>query len=487
MILKWMTRLRKPSIRRRSTRSQAEAGVALLISLFALMLICIVGVALIMASGTDTALTGNYRSATSVYYAALAGLEEGRGRLLTKAPNSSNIAAVLGLPPGSLPSVAPGAAQVWYIINPLPSEIDNTTNTHTSYPDAEYAQEFPTIPAPDISWTNSTSAQAGLPGPIFKWVRINAITATSAQTTGIPANPGGPQDTPLLYANNHLYNDPVLAGPSAQQAIEITALAVLQMPNGSLTQQMLQYVVAPAGFNLNFPAALTLDGNGVAFSGPAPNPGPLVVNGIDSQSVGACRFGGQVLPGIGYTNGPPGAMSNATGSTLPSTDVTQLLPPALQQVSSLDTLAQSVQQNADSALAGNQNGGNLPPAMNAANPMTVAVDGDLDLSTWSGTGYGVLLVQGTLKLGPNANWNGEVLVIGLGTVDATLGSGQINGAVVVAQTRNIVDGPLLANVGASSWTQQVNGPGIFYSTCWINAVQSVFSYKVLSFREIPLS
>src|SRR5271170_7422057 len=74
----------------------AESGVALLISLFALLLICVVGIALIMASGTDSALTGNYHSATSVYYAALAGLEEGRGRMLVKSPNY--LPAALGLP-----------------------------------------------------------------------------------------------------------------------------------------------------------------------------------------------------------------------------------------------------------------------------------------------------------------------------------------------------------------------------------------------------
>src|SRR5271156_211278 len=96
----------------RPTRAgRAEAGVALLISLFALLLICIVGIALILASGTDSALTGNYHSATSVYYAALAGLEEGRGRMLPRSPNYLNTFVA---PPGAL--LPPG--QVRYILNP---------------------------------------------------------------------------------------------------------------------------------------------------------------------------------------------------------------------------------------------------------------------------------------------------------------------------------------------------------------------------------
>src|SRR5271155_2011104 len=96
----------------------AESGVALLISLFALLLIGIIGIALILASGTDSALTGNYHSATNVYYAALAGLEEGRGRMLTKSANY--LPAALGLPQGT---TAPAPGQVWYIINPLPGEV----------------------------------------------------------------------------------------------------------------------------------------------------------------------------------------------------------------------------------------------------------------------------------------------------------------------------------------------------------------------------
>jgi hypothetical protein len=483
--------LKRPTTIGPGRRRKREAGVALLVSLFALMLICVVGVALIMASGTDVALTGNYSAATIAYYAALAGLEEGRGRLLANSPNNSNVALALGLPAGSLP----GLGQVWYITNPAPAETVTPWNLGSTYADTEYFQEFgvnPPTSAPALGSTGSISAQPPLAGPIYKWVRINAITATSIATTGVSVNgspPQGPQNTPLLYANGYLYNDPVAAGPSATQAVEITALAAMQMPNGTLTQQMVQYVVAPVNFNLNFPAALLLDGNGVVFNGPVASPGPLAISGTDSLNVGVCHSGTQVLPGIGYSNGPPATMANASGSNLPSADVTTSLPPNLQSVSKLDTFVQSVQQNADFAYSGPQNGAVLPPTsvMSAATPVNIAVDGDLDLSAWSGTGYGVLLVQGTLKLGPNANWDGEVLVVGVGTVDATAGAGQINGAVLVAQTRSAVDGPLLGNFGPSSWTQTVNGPGIAYSSCWLSVVQKIYSYKVLSFREIPLS
>jgi hypothetical protein len=40
-------------------------------------------------------------------------------------------------------------------------------------------------------------------------------------------------------------------------------------------------------------------------------------------------------------------------------------------------------------------------------------------------------------------------------------------------------------LGPSSWSQTNGGNGIFYSSCWINAVQGPLTNKVLSFHEIP--
>src|SRR5271168_166454 len=248
----------------RPTRAgRAEAGVALLISLFALLLIGIIGIALILASGTDSALTGNYHSATNVYYAALAGLEEGRGRMLTKSANY--LPAALCLPQGT---TAPAPGQVWYIINPLPGEVvapwDQSTTA--TYPDTEYTQEFtvsPPLPGdPNLQVANSVFTAQALPGPRNKWVRINTITVDSEQRIGVTVNSGFsyPPNTPVLYGNGHLNADPV---PGGVPALEITALAA--MPNGS--QRMLQYVVAPITLGLAFPAALTLDGNSVVFTG----------------------------------------------------------------------------------------------------------------------------------------------------------------------------------------------------------------------------
>jgi len=119
------------------------------------------------------------------------------------------------------------------------------------------------------------------------------------------------------------------------------------------------------------------------------------------------------------------------------------------------------------------------------------VNGDLDLSAWPNTGYGLLLVTGTLNYDPDATWEGLVLVIGQGNFVSTKhGTGGIDGAVVVAKTRD-ASGNLLPSLGAASFSQTGSGAnsgrGINYNSCWIGGpygAQGPLTYKVLSFREI---
>jgi hypothetical protein len=133
------------------------------------------------------------------------------------------------------------------------------------------------------------------------------------------------------------------------------------------------------------------------------------------------------------------------------------------------------------------------PAMSAANPMTIVVKGDLNLSGGFGapqTGFGLLLVTGTLYYQPTAAWDGVVLVVGAGKVVLTgnHGTGGIVGAMLIAQTRSgDGSGALLPSLQASFGP--ASGPignGISYNSCWVNTAKGPLSYKVLSFREVPL-
>jgi Tfp pilus assembly protein PilX len=84
---------------RAKRRNNSEGGVALLIAIFILLLISTVALSMIAASGTESALNGNYRSSSSAYYASVSGLEEARGRLLPSNINYFNN-TVAGFIPG---------------------------------------------------------------------------------------------------------------------------------------------------------------------------------------------------------------------------------------------------------------------------------------------------------------------------------------------------------------------------------------------------
>jgi hypothetical protein len=474
-----------------------EAGIALLIAIFVLLLVCVVGIAMIVASGTETALTGNYHSATTVYYAALAGLEEGRGRLSPKNPDYINIAV-----PGFLP--APGTplalGHVLYIENPLPSETVNPTSSGSAstYQDTEYDTEFGAgaLAGASISQTSSVSTVAGIQGPLFKWVRINAITENAIH---IDVNHDGTFDptTPLYYDGSNLN-----LTSTGHQALEVTSLAAY--PNGS--QKILQYAVARGVLSLNFPGALTMvgsSGNDVYFTGPG-TPG-FYVNGNDQYSQGSCTPTAPPRPAIAYVGGDTDNITASPAANYlgagPSPSVQAgSLPANLSTPSLMETnLVQAIWQNADTILTPSPlpspwsfypyTYSSLPTGtMSATNPMTIVVNGDLDLTAWHGTGYGLLLVTGTLTYDPDATWYGIVLVIGQGKFISTKGgTGQFNGEMLIANTRDSSDN-ILSAFGPAYFSQTGAAPsgyGIYYSNCYVKWAQPPMPYQVLSFHEIP--
>jgi hypothetical protein len=178
-----------------------------------------------------------------------------------------------------------------------------------------------------------------------------------------------------------------------------------------------------------------------------------------------------------------------TGST-PSVGIHGLAA-NLQTPQSLNQIAQTITQNADVVLTGPVDQNSLPPAMSNVNPMTIAVQGNFTLSGGF-TGYGVLLVTGTFTYDSYSNWDGIVLVVGQGIVNGQssgsppYGQSTISGAMLVAQTLN-PDLTLRATLGPATFNgnNQVQGFGINYNCSWIQNVQTAWTYKVLSFHEIP--
>jgi hypothetical protein len=501
-----------PTLKRTS-----ESGAALLIAIFALLLISVIAIALVVSSGTDSALASNYRTSSGAYYAALAGLEEARGRLLPK--NPSPVTPLWGL------------TQVFYIVNPAAGEtVDPTSTDPTNYPDTEYPIEFGwPLSGANVTQVASVPTVPGLPTPAYKWVRITPATEKSLN---VDVDADGTLDPAAV-----LYYDPANMDtskvpsvfrpgltpnltPTAVQAYEITALSVL--PSGST--RMLQYVVAPwiipsitGSGSGPFPAALTLLGTGATFqdagapgykidgrdSCSTTNPQAAVQSIAYTNALDYAHINAQVVPNQsnypGFPMVPSGPPPAPYVPTTPSISTSPIIPsPAWQTPATLDAVVQEIEGSADVVInkpsATGTDISTNAPMMSSTNPVTIVVNGDLNLNAWHNTGYGLLLVTGTLQYDPDATWNGAVLVIGQGVFSSSKnGSGGINGAVVVARTRDS-SGNLLPVLGAPFFGSQtsygsVPGFGIVYGSCAGQGVagQSAtgpLTYKVLSFHEI---
>ncbi|HTZ46648.1 MAG TPA: pilus assembly PilX N-terminal domain-containing protein [Verrucomicrobiae bacterium] len=542
--------IRKPPTRR--PHQSNESGAAMLIAIFALLLISVVAIALVVSSGTDSSLAGNYRTATSAYYAGVAGLEEARGRLLWKNANYINISNSYSslLSPSGLPTW--GLTQVLYILNPntAAGETVDPTNPANPYYDSEYGNEFNWGLGGAAIQTPLTSVSPvptpALPGPAFKWVRINAITQQALNIDVSGTGSGTTDSLDMLYydpAHVNSANQPAPSlvvssvpstppTPTSVQALEITTLAVA--PNGG--KRLLQYVVAPVVISpdtndQNFPAAVTLDdgqaGGAVSFNPPSgfqitgvdqcANPIPPLTPGVPVNSVASIGYSSSADQGYltGQANPNKSIYTGAPVSAPPPPPYTAFFPslwnvgpgaaplpyngPPLRQSwlqpASLDAAMQDIVNSADVIINGPATGSdiwNAAPGM-ATTPMTIVVKGDLTLNGGFGAptgGNGLLLVTGTLTYHPTASWNGIILVVGQGQMlfAGHHGTGGIYGSVFVAQTRD-ASGNLLPSLKATFGPSAGSDPGngITYNSCSVKAAQGPLSYKVLSFHEIPLT
>ncbi len=457
----------------------AERGVALLISIFALLLISGVAISLIVMSGTESAIAGNAKGNTQVFYASYAGLEEARGRMWPSHPKTLDAITGVNKGAGTMP-----LNHVVYILNPSAGETVNPLNLSpdNAYRDIEYQTEF-TWPitsagvAPPVPSTAPLPG-IGLPGPLFKWVRI---TAAWADTDG-----DGKPDSLVFYdgkKQNTIGN--------GRQVLRATALGVF--PNGS--RRILQYDITPITFNATFPAALTFDGLGDVLFPATSN--VFWINGNDNSGVSSC--GGSVnqppRPAVGVPGDvddkvitaaiPPNRLDHYIGSG-PAPDVENVsssISANMQTVDGLEDLISSIKDSATYVFNGNQP--SLPAAAlgNASTPVITYVDGDLTLGPV--TGYGILVVRGTFYASGNTGWRGIVLVVGQGTMVVSGGGGnEFDGAVFLAKTLNPL-GQRLPSLGNTllDWSGG-GGNGVYYSSGCIDWARNSTSYRVLSFREI---
>ena len=238
---------------------KSQAGVALLMALLALMVLSAIAVGLVYMTNTESQVNSNYRSEQVAYFAAKAGIEEARDRLMLL-PGSYYLANTPNLTPTLLPSI--GNGQILYILNEgsQPGSVQPwLADVNNPYMDDElchdqYGLGLPSnVPPADIhcdltqvptgtTWYQKTASQ--LPynvsvngGPIaplaFKWVRVAMKLNNSVQN--YPVNGKASDNSPACWngstevALSSLAGSPASCGganPPLTQVYLLTSLAV---------------------------------------------------------------------------------------------------------------------------------------------------------------------------------------------------------------------------------------------------------------------
>jgi len=157
----------------RTPSDSRERGIALLLAMIIIFVLSGLAVSLVLLTDSQVRLGQTAQAQGRVFYAALAGLEEARGRLNGSAPDTIT------------PSLPTSVSQVLYIVNGSFSDPVQPTNPTSPYYDSEYAHEFTGGFASASILPNINSDQPGVGTSTsipYKWVRITLMTEASAHT-----------------------------------------------------------------------------------------------------------------------------------------------------------------------------------------------------------------------------------------------------------------------------------------------------------------
>ena len=504
-----MNNLNSYSKFRGSCRRKREAGVALIVAIVGLLLITAVAAGMILVSNSETNVDANYRDQQVALFAAKAGLEEARDRVLKS--NPANIALPCILPSGIPTAGCATNFSATYITAPgvTPWAAGSTLSTgagNVSVYDQEYLAELAAqgLPAPAGAWyvsSNTSATYSGATNPLpYQWVRINLkLNATIDPATGTPHwvnNTNGiPPTAQVLYDPGSQTQcvagtaapSPCATSSNLQPVYEITSYAVTK--NGS--RRMIQDEVAAVTLNLNFPSPLTIPGPLGAFN--PPNSANYCMDGNDTTgvtSIAACsKFtpppappggcgaptagGPAVAVSPGDINGSttttnsqyvtnqiprPGNYPGNTGST-PSVG-TPALPPNISSPAALQQELQLVEQNSNVCITPSASSMPSCPSPTVMNP-------------GSGGNYTYSQLVSAMPGGtwPNSNDNPQVIVVD-GNVDIT---GNTTGSGILVVTGNLTyDGNsswngiiMVVGDGLTTYVQNGGGNGQFNGAIFV--------------------
>jgi hypothetical protein len=195
---------------------RSERGVALIICLFALMLLSGIGLGMMYMADTETSINRNYRDAQQAYFAAAAGIQEARERLM---PTSATVLTA-AQKPTTLPNnaVPTGVTYIINYTNGIAASAIQPWTSGNAYFDTEFCHENFTAPAGAALVTNT--------GPNTPC----AAVPTGAYYTTVNSN------SPFLGADSNLpYRWVRVTLKSNKSAVPDTSLATSYYVNSSLS------------------------------------------------------------------------------------------------------------------------------------------------------------------------------------------------------------------------------------------------------------
>jgi hypothetical protein len=477
----------------------SERGIALVVALLTLLLISALLMGMIIASNSETNISGNFRDEQTAFFAARAGIEEVRDRIRPGA-NPTLTTNTYFNPVGGITPLAGAPNGILYVINPANGETVDPWNAGGKYYDDEYVKEMGTpptgyiLPAPS-SFGNSYAATPPLP---WKWVRL-MIKPNKSDTgaTRITSVDGALNANRVCFNGTNEHTTAATSCPD-KPVYELTALAVT--PSGS--RRMIQYEISQNTFP-PIPGAIVLDGPTPAFSAPSSN--AFTVDGTDANKgpkngVGCGTAANQPALG-GFDNNSVNALTTDVNKRPASYTSGATATPAISNVNSalgtlntvdgLQALVNSVTSSAGANVYGasplpNPSGLNLGTS---ASPVVNVVQGDYSMGGGT-SGAGILLVTGNLTMSGNPSYNGLILVIGKGTVTKNGGgNGTLNGAILVANMNDASGNPIPLGSGNAPGAPNINWNGggnatVQYDSCWINFAGQTLPYRTITDREL---
>jgi hypothetical protein len=341
-----------------------QRGVALIICLFALVLLSGIGLGMMYMADTETTINGNFRDSQRAYFAAAGGLQEARERLMPGSTTGLGTNTPTTLPGGG---VASGVTYVVNYTSSIPEISIKPWDPANTYFDDEFCKEgfvssggsalvsdpgqfqsCTAVPTGTPKYVASNSPFLGANNNLaYRWIRVTLkanntpgspyYVGTGLSSNAVPICWDGTQETPNPSPTTYATCDdvPITTGSYINSYMRtvyvLTSLAVV--PNSNARRMVQAEVANDPPFITN--AALDTD-DFVTVQGSS-----VTVNGFDNCK---CRC----VPGSG--SAPPtctdrltgGACTGTTYAIYSSSDVDTSGKPALVAGTS-----SPVQQNVD--------------------------------------------------------------------------------------------------------------------------------------------